>query len=212
MEADADKTRRLRGFKDELHQSHTITIFGNPDDLAAKVTADLHRWLFDEYLAPQLEGAAQGQLPPDQVKALLEAIKDTTMLSQGLRERLQNAGFVLAGGERSIALPGSVSYSPLITGDHNIIIQTINQRYPALKDYAYNFSDLISTTTSEFVGREFIFKRLEECQQRHPCTYLRIVADAGLGKTAIAAEVARRYKAPAFFANSSRGLTAQTNA
>ena len=87
------------------------------------------------------------------------------------------------------------------------LYQTIVRHYPALKDYAYNFSELINTTTSGFVGREFVFQRLEEFQQRHRCGYLRIVADAGLGKTAIAAEVARRYEAPAFFANSSRGLT-----
>ena len=110
-EADADKTRRLRGLKDELHQSHTITIFGNPDDLAAKVTADLHRWLFDEYLIPQLEGGAQGQLSPDETRTLLEAIKDPSKLNQGLRERLKKAGFVVAGGERSIAVGGSAYYS-----------------------------------------------------------------------------------------------------
>ena len=82
-----------------------------------------------------------------------------------------------------------------------------NQRYPALKDYAYNFSELISAITRGFVGRDFIFRQLQEFQERHPCGYLRIVADAGLGKTALAAAVACRYKAPAFFANSSRGLT-----
>ena len=129
------------------------------------------------------------------------------MLNQGLRERLENAGFVLAGGERSIAVGGVVYDSTLITGDHNIVYQTIVRHYPALKDYASAFSELINTTTSGFVGREFIFKRLEEFQKRNPCGYLRIVADAGLGKTALAAEVARRYKAPAFFANASRGRT-----
>ena len=81
-EADADKTHRLMALKDELRRNHTITKFANPDDLAAKVTADLHRWLFDEYLAPQLEGAAQGQLPRDQTQSILEAIKDPGMLNQ----------------------------------------------------------------------------------------------------------------------------------
>ena len=202
-EADADTTHRLMALKDDLRRNHTITEFANPHELAAKVTADLHRWLFDEYLAPQLEGAAQGQLSPDETRTLLEAIKDSSMLNQGLRERLEKAGFVLAGDERSIAVGGSAYYSPLIPGDHNIIIQTINQRYPALKDYASAFSELINTTTSGFVGRELIFKRLEEFQKRNPCGYLRIVADSGLGKTALAAEVARRYEAPAFFVDAS---------
>jgi len=64
-EADADRTHRLMALEDELRQNHMITKFANPDDLAAKVPADLHRWLFDEYLTPQLEGAAQGRLSPD---------------------------------------------------------------------------------------------------------------------------------------------------
>ena len=42
---------------------------------------------------------------------------------------------------------------------------------------------------------------------KRPCGYFRVVADAGLGKTALAAEAAKRLKAPAFFANASRGLT-----
>ena len=69
------------------------------------------------------------------------------------------------------------------------------------------FQRCCSTRSEGFVGREFIFQRLEEFQQRNPCGYLRIVADAGLGKTALAAEVARRLNAVAFFANASRGLT-----
>ena len=40
-----------------------------------------------------------------------------------------------------------------------------------------------------------------------PCGYFRVVADAGLGKTALAAAAAKRLKAPVFFANASRGLT-----
>ena len=203
-EADADKTHRLMALKDELRRNHTITKFANPDDLAAKVTADLHRWLFDEYLAPQLEGAAQGRLSPDQTRALLAAIKDSSTLNQSLRERLEKAGFVLAGGERSIAV-GIASSSTFITG--NVVYQTIVRDYPALKESACDFSELINTTTSEFVGREFVFQKLEEFQKRHPCGYLRIVADAGLGKTALAAEVTRRLNAVAFFANASRGLT-----
>ena len=111
-----------------------------------------------------------------------------------------------ASGERGIAVGESVNYSTLIAGDHNVVYQTIVGRYPALKDYAYDFSELINTITSEFVGREFVFQRLEEFQQRNPCGYLRIAADAGLGKTVIAAEVAHRYKAPAFFTNANQNL------
>ena len=110
MEADADKTRRLRGLKDELHQSHTITIFGNPDDLAAKVTADLHRWLFDEYLAPRLESAVRGQYPRDDARALLAAIRDLREL-----ERLKESGLVLAHGPGSVAAGGDITGSRVTT-------------------------------------------------------------------------------------------------
>jgi len=213
-EADADKTRRLMGLKDELRRNHTITIFGNPDDLAAKVTADLHRWLFDEYLTHQIERGAQGQLPSGQTQALLAAIKDSSMLNQALRERLERTGFVVAGGKGSIvaggkgsiAVEGSVYDSTFITGD--IVYQTNIRQYPVLGDYIcdHNFSKLINTITRGFVGRKFVFKWLAEFQERHPCGYIRIVADAGLGKTALAAEVARQYKAPAFFTNANQNL------
>ncbi len=57
-----------------------------------------------------------------------------------------------------------------------------------------------------FVGRDDLFRRLAEFAGR-PCGYFRVVADAGLGKTALAAAAARRQHAPAFFANAGRGLT-----
>ena len=205
-EADADKNHRLMALKDELRRNHTITKFANPHDLAAKVTADLHRWLFDEYLAPQLEGAAQGQLPRDQTQSILGAIKDFGMLNQALREKLERVGFVVAGGKGSIARGESVYDSILITGDWQCCLSNHRSAYPALKDYALDFSDAFNSIRG-FVGREFIFQRLQEFQQRNPCGYLRVVADAGLGKTALAAEVARRLNAVAFFANASRGLT-----
>jgi hypothetical protein len=93
----------------------------------------------------------------------------------------------------------------LITGDHNLVYQTIVQQYPALKDYAISFeSDL--KVADRFVGRDALFRRLDEFAKR-PCGYFRVVADAGLGKTALAAAAARRLKAPAFFVNASRGRT-----
>lgn len=54
-EADAEKAALLAAIKAELRQHHTVTTFKNPDDLAAKVTADLH------HLAPRERGVAIGQ-------------------------------------------------------------------------------------------------------------------------------------------------------
>jgi tetratricopeptide (TPR) repeat protein len=49
-ETDPAQTSKLEALKDELRRGHAVTTFDNPDDLAARVTADLHRWLFDKYL------------------------------------------------------------------------------------------------------------------------------------------------------------------
>jgi tetratricopeptide (TPR) repeat protein len=47
-ETEAARTR-LRELKAELASSHVVCPFTTPDDLAAKVTADLHKLLFDEF-------------------------------------------------------------------------------------------------------------------------------------------------------------------
>ena len=62
-ETDPKQADQLAALKEELRRLHTIITFTSPDDLAAKVTADLHRWLFDVYLASQLEKAARGTCP-----------------------------------------------------------------------------------------------------------------------------------------------------
>ena len=110
-----------------------------------------------------------------------------------------------AGG-RGIAAE-KVGRSILITGDHNIVYQYILQHYPSLKDDVVDFSGDIAEHTGRFVGRGWFFQEwLEPFLKSNPRGYLRIVADAGLGKTALAAEVARRYHTPAFFLNAGRGL------
>ncbi|HVF66849.1 MAG TPA: tetratricopeptide repeat protein [Pyrinomonadaceae bacterium] len=49
-DTDAAQAAKLEALREELRREHIVTTFRNPDDLAARVTADLHRWLFDEYL------------------------------------------------------------------------------------------------------------------------------------------------------------------
>ena len=120
-ETDLKQADRLAALKEELRRLHTIPTFTTPDDLAAKVTADLHRWLFDEYLASQLEKAARGDIPREEAQALLTAIKDLSALSQSLLARLREAGYVKAQGERSIAIGGDVTRSIVVTGDQNIL-------------------------------------------------------------------------------------------
>jgi hypothetical protein len=120
-ESDPKQADQLATLKEELRRLHTISTFTTPHDLAAKVTADLHRWLFDEYLASQLEKVARGDIPREDAQALLTAIKDLSALSQNLLARLREAGYVKAQGERSIAIGGDVSGSTVMTGDQYIV-------------------------------------------------------------------------------------------
>jgi hypothetical protein len=53
-ETSTRKRGQINRLKAELRQAHVITEFISPDNLAAKLLADLHRWVLDEYL-PQTE-------------------------------------------------------------------------------------------------------------------------------------------------------------
>jgi hypothetical protein len=172
-------------FAAELIRSDLAVPFSDPDDLKAKVTADLNRWLSGQHLVSRTENAAQPEVP----------------------QYATSAHVISAVGRHGIAVGRDIVSSTLITGNHNIVYQAIVQLYPALKDYAIDFDDLIKKATERFVGRKEFFERLGQFPKQHPCGYFRVVADAGLGKTALAAAVAKRLKAPAFFANASRGLT-----
>jgi hypothetical protein len=50
QESDPDKAARLAELKEEMRRRHIVSKFISPDDLAARVTADLHRWIVDAYL------------------------------------------------------------------------------------------------------------------------------------------------------------------
>jgi len=101
----------------------------------------------------------------------------------------------------------SITGNGNVVGDHNTVFVTINQRYPLLSDYAYDVGKTIAAETEWFTGRTFVFEWLETQLRTLPCGYLRLIADAGLGKTAIAAEVARRYNAVVHFINAAAGIT-----
>ncbi len=94
-----EQVAKLDAFKRKLRANHlSAPGFKNPDDLAAKVTADLHRWLFDEYLTPRLQGALDGAVPRGEAQALLGAVRDLSALGRDLLERLQGAGIHVAAG------------------------------------------------------------------------------------------------------------------
>src|SRR5438105_1478870 len=76
---------------------------------------------------------------------------------------------------------------------------TLIQPYPALEDHLRTFPAEAAAAVG-FVGRTDVFAALEGFREQHASGYFRIVADAGLGKTVLAAEIARRYRASVFFA------------
>lgn len=95
-ENDPDLITRLEIFRAVARQG-TVISFTSPQDLAAKVTADMHRWLFDSYLPPLLEKILADAYPFDKALSLLSSIKDTTLIKKDLLARLlaAGAGFVL---------------------------------------------------------------------------------------------------------------------
>jgi hypothetical protein len=78
---------------------------------------------------------------------------------------------------------------------------------PDLDDHREDFGDLIARLTRSFVGRERLFAALDEFVASNSCGYFAIVGDAGVGKSAVAAEVARREGASAYFFSARTGTT-----
>lgn len=71
FEKDTAQQARLDKLKAELRETHTVSEFANPDELATKVTADLSDWLLGEYQKQTRDAArdnpalrALHQLPP----------------------------------------------------------------------------------------------------------------------------------------------------
>ena len=71
-------------------------------------------------------------------------------------------------------------------------------------DEAVHHFDL-DAPTRHFVGRASVFARIDAFAATHPCGYVEVVGEAGLGKTALAAEIAKRRAAIVFLASISAG-------
>ncbi len=116
-----DRQMQLAAWKDELWRQHIIVEFTTPEDLAAKVTADLHRWLFDSWLKPQLEQAAAITTAQPFIQELLERVKEKTDLPPELLARLRQRGYQLVSGQGNIAVGDDVENSVLVSGSGNVI-------------------------------------------------------------------------------------------
>jgi hypothetical protein len=74
-------------------------------------------------------------------------------------------------------------------------------------DHVLDFNNLIEAATVGFIGRDELIGDLDVFRSNAASGYFEIVADAGLGKTALAAQIVKRLHAPCFFTDASRGLT-----
>jgi serine/threonine-protein kinase len=90
----------------------------------------------------------------------------------------------------------AVTVADKIYGDVNQTFQLADAR--PVRDYIRDF-DL--DTSYKFVGRSAVFEALDDFAAKNPAGYFEIVADAGLGKTALAIEIARRHDAVVFLAS-----------
>jgi tetratricopeptide (TPR) repeat protein len=139
-ETDPEQLAKLDAFKQKLRDAHTVKEFDMPSDLAALVTADLHRWLFDEHLTPKLQGALVGEVTRAEAQALLGAVKDLNALGRGLVTRLQDAGFNLSVGGNFV-------------GRDNIT-NIYNAPAPSVSAPAIPTLHQLRAPVGDFVGRE----------------------------------------------------------
>jgi hypothetical protein len=119
------------------------------------------------------------------------------------------------GGGGTVVKPlfADVAQSTIAVAGHDVQITQFNGSTLSVQRELWNdFSDLIAEKTRWFVGRQFVFDALQAFIQQQPRGYFRITADAGLGKTAIAAELARRYRGPVYFFNGAEGRTSPDTA
>jgi tetratricopeptide (TPR) repeat protein len=122
LEADAEpeKGHQLRALKEELLLSHTCETFTTPEDLAAKLTADLSNWYAREFLPPwaddvglqRMPGFAPYQLPtPLRPEKFFGRRSEMGLLLKGLEpsEQTRVAGVSGMGGIGKTALAVQVA-------------------------------------------------------------------------------------------------------
>ncbi|MEH2352582.1 AAA family ATPase [Nostoc sp.] len=65
--------------------------------------------------------------------------------------------------------------------------------------YPDEFKALIEEKTKVFCGRVFVFKEFDNFRKKHSKGYFTVIGDAGMGKSAIAAQSVSNYKAICYF-------------
>ncbi|AVH63771.1 DUF928 domain-containing protein [Nostoc sp. 'Peltigera membranacea cyanobiont' N6] len=103
---------------------------------------------------------------------------------------------------------GCVQNSNVVTAGGDVQLTLANGAVLSVRQEDWvDFSDLITKVTQRLVGRGFVFEKVADFIQSNPRGYFRVIADAGLGKTAIAAELTKRFDAVACFISASENRT-----
>ncbi|MEH2291631.1 AAA family ATPase [Nostoc sp.] len=72
--------------------------------------------------------------------------------------------------------------------------------------YPDEFKALIEEKTKAFCGRVFVFNEFDDFLKKHRKGYFTVIGDAGMGKSAIAAQYVSKYKAICYFNIQAQGL------
>jgi tetratricopeptide (TPR) repeat protein len=181
-ETDPAQAAKLDAFKKKLRANHLEAFdFKSPDDLAAKVTADLHRWLFDEHITPKLQGALSGEVPRDEAQALLDAIQDFRKLSGELLSQLRSKGF-------SITVEGD-----FVAGDK--VTHIYNAPAPATSAPVIPTLHQLRAPVGDFVGREKEIADLTAALRGGASAAISGISGmGGIGKTELAFYVANELR------------------
>jgi len=177
---DANGASRIAVLKEEFRRDHLVTEFSSPQDLAARLTADLHRWLVDTIYIPEAKQAAQSDYPLQQLETLLTDVR--------------------ALGSRSVAIGGD-NTGTIITGDvhtGDVVFQILAEAPSQLGQHfrVEQFHTLIEERTRGFVGRDFIFQAIDEhlsgiSDPDFRSGYIVVRGEPGIGKTALAGQLVK---------------------
>ncbi|HEX7181236.1 MAG TPA: tetratricopeptide repeat protein [Thermoanaerobaculia bacterium] len=166
---------RLASLKDEIRAAHLVSEFTSPDDLAAKVTADLSNWIFRDFVTPRLEDALQGRSSSGEAQSLLDQVRDAGELDQSLRARLRSAGYTVLAGE------------DVVYGDKNVYISS-----SAVSSPTFPPPRQLRAPVGDFIDRESERERLKEAliAGAGQGVIVSISGIGGSGKTELALKVA----------------------
>lgn len=181
-ETEPEQLAKLDAFKQKLRANHLNAFdFKSPDDLAAKVTADLHRWLFDKYLTPKLQGALGGTVSREEAQSLLGAVKDLSALNRDLITRLQAANYTFSVG-------GNYAARDNITNIYNAPAPAVSAP-PVLTLHQ------LRAPVGDFVGREQEIADLTAALRGGASAAITGISGmGGIGKTELAFYVAERLR------------------